>query len=347
MKAIVMHNPRDLRLEEVAIPKPEPDEVLVKVLAVGICGSDIPRINIYGAYHHPIIPGHEFAGEIVEANGDMGSLKAGDRVTVAPLIPCFKCKYCQLGEYSLCEDYSYFGSRRDGAFAQFVAVKKTNILKVADGISDTCAATTDPLANALHGLKQGNFEPGKSVCVYGAGPIGLYMIQAAKAMGAGRIAAVDVSDQKNQIAKQCGADAVFNGLDKDVAQQVYSYFGAGADLVADITGVPVAQANCVLSTAKLGTSVILGISHKGLELNEQAVDRIMRGQISIRGSWNSNSNPFPGWEWTHALELMETGRIDYKAIITHELPLEDVPSIFEKIYRKELFFNKVLFLPWK
>jgi len=115
MKAVVMHKPRDLRVEEIEIPKPEPDEVLVKVLAVGICGSDIPRINIYGAHKLPIIPGHEFAAEIVEANGDMGEFKVGDIVTVAPLIPCFKCKYCLMGEYSLCDDYSYYGSRQNGA----------------------------------------------------------------------------------------------------------------------------------------------------------------------------------------------------------------------------------------
>lgn len=346
MKAIVMYKPRDLRLEEVEIPKPKADEVLVKVLAVGICGSDIPRINVYGAYISPIIPGHEFAAEIVNANGELDGFKVGDRVTVAPLIPCFKCKYCQMGEYSLCEDYSYYGSRCNGAFAEYVAVKKKNLLKVPDGVSNACAATTDPLANALHGLKQGDFKPGKSICVYGAGPIGLYVIQAAKAMGAGKVAAVDVNDRKMEVALRCGADKVFNGMEADVAKQVYDYFGGGADLVADITGSPIAQHNCILSTAKLGYTVILGISHKGLQLNEQAVDRIMRGQISVKGSWNSFSNPFPGWEWTHGLELMESGRIDYKSIITHELPLKDVPSIFEQIYKGDLFFNKVLFLPW-
>jgi L-iditol 2-dehydrogenase len=347
MKAIVMYKPRDLRLEEVDTPQPNSDEVLVKVMAVGICGSDIPRINMYGAHKLPIIPGHEFAGEIVEGNGEMGELKTGDHVTVAPLIPCYKCKYCMMGEYSLCEDYSYYGSRCNGAFAQYVAVKKKNALKVPEGVSFACAATTDPLAIALHGLKEGGFKPGTSVCVYGAGPIGLYLIQAARSMGAGKIAAVDVSEEKMEVARTCGADAAFNGLEKDVARQVYEYFGEGADLVADITGVPLAQHNCVLSTAKLGCTVILGISHQGLQLSELAVDRIMRGEISVKGSWNSFSNPFPGWEWKQALELMATGKIDYRSIITHELPLEEVPSIFEQIHKGDLFFNKILFQPWK
>jgi len=192
-------------------------------------------------------------------------------------------------------------------------------------------------------LKQGGFKPGIGVCVYGAGPIGLYMIQAAKIMGAGKVAAVDVNDKKMSIASHCGADAVFNGLDKEVANKVYEYFGDGADLTADITGVPVAQHNCILSTAKLGTVVILGISHQGLQLSERAVDNIMRGQISVKGSWNSFSNPFPGWEWTQALELMATGKIDYQSIITHELPLEDVPLIFDQIYQGKLFLTRFCF----
>jgi L-iditol 2-dehydrogenase len=347
MKAIVMYKPRDLRLEDIEVPEPQDDEVLVKVLAVGICGSDIPRINVYGAYISPIIPGHEFAGEIVDLNGGADGFKVGDRVTVPPIIPCHKCKYCLMGEYSLCESYSYLGSRCNGAFAQYVAVKKRNLLKVPDNVENICAATTDPLANALHGLKLGGFEPGKNLCIYGAGPIGLYMIQAAREMGAGKIAAVDVNEKKLAVAMESGADVVFNGLDEDVAKQVYDYFGGGADLVADIAGSPIAQHNCILSTAKLGCTVIIGISHQGLVLSELAVDRIMRGQISVKGSWNSYSSPFPGWEWTRSLELMEQRKINYKAVITHELPLKEIPSIFEQIYRGNFFYNKILFLPWK
>lgn len=345
MKAVVMYKPRDLRVEEVDVPTPQPDEVLVKVKAVGICGSDIPRINIYGAHILPIIPGHEFSGEIVEENGEMEDLRAGDTVTVAPLIPCYKCKYCRMGEYSLCDDYSYYGSRRNGAFAQFVAVKKNNLLKVPTGISYQCAATTDPLANALHGLKQGGFKPGINVCVYGAGAIGLYMIQAAKVMGALKVAAVDISPEKMEVAKRCGADAVFNGLEENVSKHVYDYFGGGADLTADITGSPIAQHNCILSTAKLGRTVIIGISHKGLPLSELAVDRIMRGQISVVGSWNSFSNPFPGWEWTEAIKLMAEGKVDHRPVITHELSLDQVPETFERIFQGNFYFNKILFLP--
>ncbi len=346
MKAIYMYKPRDLRLKQVDVPVIKNDEVLVKVMAVGICGSDISRINEFGAYISPIIPGHEFAGEIVDKGRDVQEFNVGDRVTVPPLIPCYQCKYCKMGVYSLCMDYSYYGSRCNGAFAQYIAVTKKNLLKLPENVTYICAATTDPLANALHGLLQGKFRQGDMICIYGVGTIGLYMIQAAKALGVSRVAAVDISDKKLEVALKCGADKVFNGLNKDVAEQVSGFFGDGADIVADITGSPSAQQNCILSAAKLGRVVFIGISHKGLQLSEQAVDKIMRRQISVIGSWNSFSHPFPGWEWTEAMKLMGQGKIDYEAVITHKLPLEEVPAIFEQIYNGGLFFNKILFLPW-
>ena len=347
MKAIVMYAPRDLRLEERQKPVPKDDEVLIKVMAVGVCGSDIPRINIYGAHVSPIIPGHEFSGMIAEIMGDPEGFSVGDKVVVAPLIPCYECQYCQMGEYSLCEDYSYYGSRTDGAFAQYVAVKKKNLLKVPANVSYECAATIDPLANALHGLKQAEFHPGDNVCVYGLGAIGLYMVQAARAMGANKITAVDVVDKKLEIALANGADRAFNGLEKDVARQVSLFFGNGADVVADVTGAPAAQHNAILSTAKLGRAILLGISHQGLQLSEEAVDRIMRGQITLRGSWNSFSQPFPGWEWTESISLMTEGKVNCHSVITHQLALSEVPAIFDAIYKGELYFNKILFKPWE
>ena len=166
MKAIRMYAPRDLRLEEVPVPKIKENEALVKVMAVGICGSDIPRINEFGAYISPITPGHEFAGQIVETGAKVNDFKAGDRVTVPPLMPCFKCEYCQQGHFSLCQDYNYFGSRCDGAFAQYVAVPEINLLKIADHVSYEAAATADPLANALHVISRGSFKAGDKVCVW-------------------------------------------------------------------------------------------------------------------------------------------------------------------------------------
>lgn len=346
MKAVRMYAPRDLRLEQIPVPQIKMNEALIKVMAVGICGSDIPRINQYGAYISPITPGHEFSGQIVEIGSEVEGFKVGDRVTVPPIIPCFSCEYCGQGHYALCKDYKYFGSRNDGAFAQYLAVPQANLLKIADNVSFDAAATADPLANAFHAIKRGGFQTGDKVCVVGVGAIGLFALQYMKAKGASTVVAVDVNAQKLEAAKNCGADVVVNGFAEDVIDQIIAATNGGADVCIDASGFPAAQHNAIMATAKHGTMVLLGISHKPLELSEACVDHVMRGEKEIVGSWNSFSRPFPGWEWTHGVESLADGTIDAEKVITHKLKLEDVADTFDKIYKKEIFFNKILFLPW-
>lgn len=346
MKAVRMYAPGDLRVEEVDIPSYAADECLIKVMAVGVCGSDIPRVNQYGAHVSPIIVGHEFGGIVTEVGADITKFKPGDRVTCPPLIPCFQCKYCQMGQYSLCEDYDYYGSRRDGAFAQYIAVKEGNLLKVSDRVSYEDAATTDPCANALHGMARAEFKPGDSVCVYGAGPIGLFAVQYAKIQGASKIIAVDVWEEKLELAKKNGADVVINSKKQDPVQMVMDATdGNGADVVIDFSGAPVCQKASILSAAKLGRVVFLGISHQGLELSEKEVDQLMRRQISLNGSWNSFTSPFPGSDWTGAIDLYENHGMTAKDIISHRLSLDEAPEIFGNIAKGNFFFSKIMFYP--
>lgn len=346
MKAVRMYAPRDLRVEEVKMPRCAEDECLIKVMAVGVCGSDIPRMNQYGAHVSPIICGHEFGGKIVETGKNVTKFNVGDRVTCPPLIPCGECKYCQMGEYSLCEHYDYYGSRRDGAYAQYIAVKESNLLKVKDTVSYEDAATTDPCANALHGMARAEFKPGDSVCVYGAGPIGLFAVQYARIKGAGKIIAVDVWEEKLDMARKNGADVVINSKETDPAEAVLKETeGLGCDVVIDFSGAPVCQKAAIRSAAKLGRVVFLGISHQGLELSEKEVDEIMRKQLSIKGSWNSFTKPFPGSDWTESIDLFENHGLTAKDIISHRLTLDEMPETFEKIAKGGYFFSKIMFFP--
>lgn len=346
MKAVRMYAPLDLRVEEVDMPVNGPDECLIKIMAVGVCGSDIPRCTKYGAHISPIIPGHEFSG-IVEATGKgVTKFKEGDHVTCPPLIPCMKCRYCQMGQYSLCEAYDYYGSRRDGAFAQYLAVKEGNLLKINDAVSYEDAATTDPCANALHGMERAEFHPGDSVVIYGAGPIGLFGVQYAKIKGASKIIAVDIWDEKLEMAKKNGADFVVNSKKEDPAEVILDITdGEGADVVIDFSGSPACQKAAILSAAKLGRVVFLGISHQGLDLSEKEVDMLMRRQISLKGSWNSFTSPFPGSDWTGSVELYEKYGLTAKNIISHRLSLEEAPEIFNKIAKGGFFFSKIMFFP--
>lgn len=346
MKAVRMYAPGDLRVEEVPVPNVEDDEALIKVMAVGVCGSDIPRANIYGAHVSPIILGHEFAGQITQVGKNVTKFKVGDRVTCPPLIPCFECEWCKMGQYSLCENYDYYGSRRDGAMAEYISVKESNLLKLGDNISYEDGATIDPCANALHAMARAAFQPGETVCVYGAGPIGLFAVQYAKIKKASKVIAVDIWDEKLDQAKKVGADVVINSKNANVAQAVKEATGGlGADIVIDFSGVPAAQLECIHCASKLGRVILLGISHKGLELSDKEVDLIMREQLDIRGSWNSFTKPFPGSDWTDSIILYEDYGMTAKEIISHRLSLDDVPGIFRKIKEGGFFFSKIMFYP--
>jgi L-iditol 2-dehydrogenase len=250
-----------------------------------------------------------------------------------------------MGEYSLCEDYDYYGSRRDGAMAEYIAVKETNLLRLPAGISYEDAAAADPCANALHAMTRSGFKSGESVVIYGAGPIGLFALQYAKRNGASKIIAVDVWPEKLQIAAFLGADVILNAREGDVSKKVKEETGGGADVAIDFSGVPAAQIDCIHCVLKLGRVVLLGISHKGLELSEKEVDTIMRKQLELRGSWNSFTRPFPGSDWTGSIELMKNGA-SAKKIISHRLSLDEAPGVFGKIAAGGFFFNKIMFYPW-
>ncbi len=346
MIAVRMYAPGDLRVEDVEQPQVLDDEVLVKVMAVGVCGSDIPRANVYGAHVSPITLGHEFSGEVVQKGKAVRNFKEADRVVVPPLIPCFKCEWCQQGQYSLCEDYDYYGSRRDGAMAQFVAVKEANLLRIPGNVSYEDAATTDPFANALHGMRRAGFQAKDTFCAFGAGPIGLFAIQYAKIKGAAKIVAVDIWDEKLDLAKEAGADIVINSRNTDAVQAIKDATnGFGVDVSIDFSGSPSAQLQCIRSTAKMGRVVLLGISHKGLALDERDVDLIMREQLDVRGSWNSFTEPFPGPDWTDSLKLFGDSGVTAKNIISHRLTLEEAPGIFKRIANEKFFFSKIMFFP--
>lgn len=346
MKAVLMTGINHLQVVDVEIPKPDEDEVLLKIMAVGVCGSDIPRILKYGPHVLPLILGHEFAGEIVELGSRVSGWKLGDRVTAAPLIPCNECEWCKKGLYSLCEDYKYYGSRNDGAFAQYLAVKAENLIGLSKDTPYDWGATVDPAANALHAFFRADATGDDSLCVFGLGAIGLYAIQYARAIGMKTIIAVDVNDDKLKTATECGATKTINSMKEDAVAAIWEYTeNRGVTVSFDMSGVPSAQQQAILAAGKMGRVVFLGISHQGLELSEKAVDRILRFQLSVKGSWNSFSNPFPGREWTEAARLMDEKKLNPSLLISHRLTLEEMPDIFKKIEKKEIVFNKIMFYP--
>ncbi len=346
MRAVRLYRIGELHVDDVPVPAIQAGEVQVRVGAVGVCGSDLPRIMLSGAHRMPVTIGHEFAGEISALGEGVDSWAVGDKVTVAPLLPCYHCRWCKEGLYHLCTSYDYFGSRRDGAMAEYVNAPAANLVKLPPNVPIEVGAMSDPSATALHALWRSKVDPGDTVAVYGAGPIGLYAVQWARILGAQRIVAVDVWDDKLDLAQELGATHTVNAQREDPVQRIEEISdGWMADTVIEFAGLQATQIQAIRSTRRQGTVVFVGISHDDLQLPEAVVDRVMRHEISVTGSWNSNSMPYPGREWQLTVDYFASGQLMGETLISHRFSLDDAPEVFPKLYRREMSFNKVLFIP--
>lgn len=340
MSAAVMHAPGNIRVERVPAPVLERGEVLIEVAACGVCGSDIPRMTRNGAYRHPIICGHEFSGRVVDVASDVETVTIGDLVTVPPLLPCRACESCAAGNFSLCEDYDYFGSRRDGAYAQLVSAPADNVLVVPASLDPRAAAMIDPCAIAYHAILRAQMRGGERVAVLGAGPIGLFAIQWALLLGAVEVLAVDVSEQKAALAREAGATHAV--ADADAARALAA---KGYDVVIESAGVPATIALAVELVARRGSACFIGIPNATVELPKPIFSRFLRNEVTLHGSWNSFSAPFPGREWVESVERLAAGDLRWEFMITHELPLAELPQMMDALASRSVFSAKVLFLP--
>ncbi|WP_222623302.1 galactitol-1-phosphate 5-dehydrogenase [Streptomyces armeniacus] len=344
MRAAVLHAPGDIRLEQVPVPEPGPREVLVAVAACGVCGSDIPRMLQPGvAYDLPLICGHEFSGHVRALGSEVaaaGTVAVGDLVAVPPLVPCRHCASCVRGEFSLCEDYDYFGSRRPGAYAEYVAVPEGNLLVLPADLDPRAAAMLDPAAIALHAIWRTKLRAGHRVAVIGAGPIGLFAIQWALLQGASEVLSVDVSEQKAAMALEAGATHTATS-----PEQARGLAGAGYDVVIESAGAPATADQAVTLAARHGHAVFIGIPHDPVQLPKKTFSTFLRREVTLYGAWNSFSAPFPGDEWRVAVRAMSEGRLQWKFMITHELGLEDVAGTMRQLGERSVFSSKVLFLP--
>lgn len=342
MKALVAYGPKDLRLEQIDIPQYQEDEVLIQVKACGICGSDVPRA-VQGAVHnYPMVFGHEFSGCVVAVGSQVDHVKKGDRVTAAPLLPCGTCNFCQIGRPAMCQHYDFIGSRRQGAFAEYVAIKAVNIIKLSDDVDYLAGAMIEPITIALHGVRRVNFDVGATVAVFGAGTIGLLTLQCLRAIGAGKIYVIDVVDAKLALAKQLGADEVINGMTCDPVHYMIEHGQPSA--VFETAGTPITQRQSVEVVEKLGKVSFIGTATKDFILPPHSFEKILRGELAITGSWMSYSAPYPGYEWPAAALLLAQKKIETDCLITHKFKLEDGITAFNTMVDRSSNAIKVMFV---
>ncbi len=328
MKAAVLHAVGDLRYEDVPMPVAGEGEVLLKVMAAGVCGSDIPRVFEKGTYHFPTIPGHEFAGKIVESD-DPALL--GRKAAVFPLLPCRKCAACQVGEYVKCADYDYYGSRRDGAFAEYLAVDKRNLVLLDDSLSYDVASLLEPAAVARAAIRRMQITLGDTVVIFGAGPIGLLAAQWVKKAGAGLVRVVDISEEKLAFARKFGFEAY--DAERDGPCQC----------ALEGTGVSAALNNAVKALAPNGRLVLMGNPFGDMKIDKSVYSEILRREITMVGTWNSSYNDRIN-DWQAVAEEMSRGTMQFEDLITHRFPLEKCNEALEMMRDKKEFFTKVTFV---
>ena len=199
---------------------------------------------------------------------------------------------------------------------------------------------------ALHALRKGELKTGNTVAVLGVGPIGHFTVQWAKICGASTVIAVDVMDEKLAIAKKVGADICINARKEDPVKAIMDYTsGQGVDRVFEMAGNKITQDQAFLITRKLGTAVFCGISYSDLQLSKQSVDALLRKELRIIGSWNSSFASLPVHDWSTSLKFINQKQIQCQPLISHRFRLEDAPEVFPKVFNRQGFFNKVLFLP--
>jgi threonine dehydrogenase-like Zn-dependent dehydrogenase len=342
MKALVLEKNKILKYKEIQIPeKKYENSYLVKVVASGICSSDLHRAFEGGAYFYPLVMGHEFSGTIEE--GFKGAkLKKGDNVVVFPLIPCNKCTACQTGDFAQCVDYDYLGSRSSGGFAQYVYVPEKNLFLVPDHIDMVHAAVTEPAAVALHGVKKLGISPGSTGVVFGGGLIGNIAAQWLRIRGAREVIIVDIDEKKLEIAQNMGF-ATVNSIEKEPIESILSYTNEdGADFAVEACGLPLTFLQSIKSVKMFGQVVFMGNISGTFEIGEKDFSDILRKEIKIYGTWNSKIVPEGQNDWSTVLKYLDK-ELQVDELISHTPKLSEGEEVFKKLYEKTGFFNRVVF----
>ena len=317
MKAVIVNEGGSLSLEDIDIPKiTSPDQILVKIAYCGLCGSDIPRIFHHGAHFYPITLGHEFSGTVIETGNDVTEFDVGDLISCVPLLPCFKCDECQKHYYSLCKNYTFVGSRIAGGFAEYIVLNKKNAFKLPKGVSPLEGAFFEPMTVGMHALLLAGGCQNKHVVIVGGGTIGLLAMLCAKAMGASSIAVLDINDERLNLAKQLGADVIYNSknLSSDEIYQALSY-NRFDQIVLETAGSPITVRLAIEIAGPRSKVGLVGTLHNDFILPEKTFGLILRKELQILGSWMNYSAPWPGEEWLLVSQFFVEGKINLNELI--------------------------------
>jgi len=343
VKAIVYEGLGKLVVRDVPPPRVELKDVLIRVRAAGICGSDLEmaRGNRPDVIP-PRIPGHEVAGEVAEVGSQVTRFQVGDRVVVEPILSCGECRNCRIGRYNVCKELRFVGVHVDGAFAEFLAMPERQVYRIPEHFSYEEAAALEPTAVGVHVIKRAQVAPGDCVVILGAGPIALQIAQVARRRGAGYILMTDILDYRLDLAKKLIADYVVNSGREDPIPLVNQITdGEGADIVIEVAG----SSKTIMQTMDLvrvgGRILIAGLSVERFVTEPPTFwIRQLLKEVTVE-----TSRSYGAGDWPAAIRLASRGDINCKALVTHKFPLEDVARAYEVADKKLENSVKVLFTP--
>ncbi len=343
MKALLLTEYRKLEPADVPRPVPGPGELLVRVKACGICGSDIHGYDgSTGRRVPPLIMGHEAAGEVAETGPGVSGFSAGDRVTFDSTISCGECWYCQRGRINLCLNRQVLGVscdeyRRHGAFAEYVLIPQRIAYHLPDSLSYEHAALLEAVSVAVHAVHRTPIRMGDTAVVVGSGMIGLLVVQALRHAGCGHIIAVDLEEDRLKLARALGADAAFNARTENLSEGIATLTGGrGADVALEAVGATAPIQTAIQVLRRGGALTLVGNLAPRIELPLQ---QVVTRELSLYGSCAS-SNDYP-----LSIELMASGKIQVEPLISACAPLAEGPQWFERLYAHEAGLMKVILQP--
>jgi L-iditol 2-dehydrogenase len=343
MKALLLSAYKQLDIVDMPAPKPAPDELLIRIRACGICGSDVHGYDgSTGRRLPPVVMGHEAAGVVEAVGSAVESFRAGDRVTFDSTVYCGKCFYCLRGQINLCDHREVIGVstpafRRMGAFAEFVTVPARIAYALPDNLTFAHAALIEAVSVAVHAVSLTPVAMEDTAVIVGAGMIGLLTLQAVRQAGAGRVFVLDVDDTRLELARRLGATETFNSRNADVVPQILALtMGRGADVALECAGATAPVKLALDSVRKGGTVTLIGNVAPTIELGLQST---VTRQIRLQGSCASSG------EYPACISLMSRGAIQVEPLISAVVPLEDGASWFHRLYEREPGLLKVVLEP--
>lgn len=347
MKAYVLQDINKFVLSEIAKPVLKHGEVMVQVKAAGICGSDIPRIYSTGTYSYPLIPGHEFSGIVVEVGVGANKTWEGKRVGVFPLVPCMSCDFCRSKSYELCRNYSYLGSRTNGGFAEFVAVPQNNLIILPEEVSFEAAAMLEPMAVVVHAIRKIELREDDTVAVLGLGTIGVLLTMFLKKMGVKKVLAIGNKDYQRSMVEKLG---VLSSEFCNVKKQDMNLWlmeqtdGKGAGVFFECVGRNETVNQAIMYTSPNGKVQMVGNPSSDMVFEKNLYWKILRNQLTIKGSWNSTFTHDTDDDWNYVLDCLQNKSIDPEQFITNKLGFEELEKGLRIMKDKAKEYIKVMIL---